>query len=521
MSAGDYLRGNAIHTATVAPMGSAVPMPSGKTKASTISTAVTNEARDQRARRCPGMTEAAPVLRGHVEARRDRPEGRGQRDLSRGVELEGGDAIGRRPVRGRVGPGGGGRVRVGLGHLVDAGYASRCARIYAPRATRCAAPLTNGPARAGGAQVRALQSGLIMTLSLVARWQRCAHAGLLALLAQVLTGCSDHRSMPARSSPVPEPVDDPGVPRNALLDVARAEPTWYEPDSGRVWRLRGGVVQPVQERVFSELAGGPPPDALRVLPDDTVVFDTWLGILLYPADGSPPEVEEPVRNFGLAVDGTALHDVWYSIVRIDPTEEYVLCHRTAAGTDCSVVLPLGAVMPRVAVGADGSVYVGGMEKSLYRYKDGTLSLVGEQPGMADRFRPSDEGVLVLGYPGVWAVRGDAFTQIDVGEGRGVLDAVGRPSDAFVAWGDSESATVGSDCGEYFDGSDPCMVQVYWTELVVNRVRPSGVTEVAHESCNLEASDPANVCDRSLRAIGLDGDRLVLVGAPLRTVRISP
>src|SRR5262249_10842256 len=151
----------------------------------------------------------------------------------------------------------------------------------------------------------------------------CTGVAAMALAAQLLAGCSS--GPPDSSSPVPEPVPGPGVAADALLDVSRAEPTWFDPGTRQVMRLRGGVVQPGQHRAsFPEITVGSW-SMLRVLDDDTVAAVAGPGIVLYPADGSPPEVEA-FDNLGAAVDGTSLHDVWYATEERIAPFDYRLCH---------------------------------------------------------------------------------------------------------------------------------------------------------------------------------------------------
>lgn len=57
----------------------------------------------------------------------------------------------------------------------------------------------------------------------------------------------------------------------------------------------------------------------------------------------------------------------------------------------------------------------------------------------------------------------------------------------------------------------------WTQVVFTELTPSGSREVGHEDCDNDHPGTTTGCGVTTERIAIEGDTLVLVGDPLRTV----
>lgn len=340
---------------------------------------------------------------------------------------------------------------------------------------------------------------------------RMKYPARLAPIALALFGlaCSGPatRPVPVRTSPVPTSVGTLAVPTDAVLDLASTAPTWYDATLDRVMRLEGSTLTPVQDRGLAAR-----PDTLRVFADGSIAYLLDVELHLLPADGSA----EVVDTFGgmavaVAFDGVAWDDLWYAVG--GPTgDDAQLCHRTATATDCVTAVPaLGGYTLQVGVARDGSIYVTDRGDTIYRYADGALAEVGSIDGGIAGFRASATGVVVRGgLSQVFTLVGT--TLVEVGA-NAVIDAVGTSEGLIVAERDLATEQVDPSCQPSFFA--PCPSRTVWEELVITERTASGTRELGHETCETDGIDEG--CGRITLGVALDGDRVVLMGTPLRTV----
>ncbi len=332
--------------------------------------------------------------------------------------------------------------------------------------------------------------------------------GVFCALGLFAVGCDDRSVPPARSSPEPE-VSSAVAPSSVLVDRMRPEPTFYDYDAQRVFRLRGGIIEPVQDRTLSEVPSSSLGESvLRVFDDGSIAIVADNDLYLYPV-GAPVVIEE-IAGTEVALDGQSIDDLWYVSWFLADDLGYRLCHRTAAGTDCNVPVPNeGGYSARLAVATDGSVLVTDRNNGVLRFAGGVLTSIGSIEGGVRSFHRSGDSVLALASPGLYAVEGESLRQLD---SRYVSDVVGTAEEYYVLLFDSELVKVDPNCSDSFFTS--CERRILWSQDVFERVRDGGATEIGHETCDDTRSE---ICARTFFGIGIDGDSLVVLGEPIRTL----
>lgn len=311
---------------------------------------------------------------------------------------------------------------------------------------------------------------------------------------------------PPRTSPEPDIVGPLGT-RYDVIDSMRAEPTWFDASQHRVFRFRDGNVEPVQDReleVPTDLLGDL---QLRVFDDGSIAMVAGNDLYLYPASGDV--VIERLAAIEVALDGESLDDFYYAAWFADD-RGYRLCHRVAGASDCSVEVPnAGGYTAAIALGPDGAVYVSGRDETVYRYAEGELRELGRIPSGVVVFHRGAGSLFVLGNPGLFAVDQDGIRQLD---GRYINGLVGSESDYYVSTIDAETVHVDPSCSDGFFTS--CERKTIWTQTLYEHVHDGASDELGHIDClegHLEECGSAGV------ELGLDGDRLIVFGTPLRTL----
>ncbi|UJR82327.1 hypothetical protein [Sandaracinus amylolyticus] len=323
---------------------------------------------------------------------------------------------------------------------------------------------------------------------------------LVSLLVLTTACASDRSHPPERRSPELEPVDRVSVPLAVLVDRMRAEPTWLD-DAGQVWTYRGGRAERVQEgtRIPEE------PAALRVFDDGSMAIATDDAVHVYSASGEERALD--LSGLEVAIDGTSIDDLW--VIHWPVLGEYELCHHTPAGDSCIPVPNVGGFTALLAAGPDGTAYVSDRDVQLLRFSDGALTPVAGGPARGlHSLRRSGDAIFGLAYDsGVYEIRGDRMAQRTDGH---VLDVVGSSDEHFELRYDAEYVQVDPSCDEGW--FTDCEERLLWSQTIVVRVRGDETDEIAHETCDDAHPGP---CDRFSLGLGLDGDDVVVIGAPFR------
>lgn len=326
------------------------------------------------------------------------------------------------------------------------------------------------------------------------------------LLALSLAGCADRSLPPPRTSPEPDIVGPLGT-RYDVIDLMRAEPTWFDASQHRVFRFHDGNVEPVQDRELAEVPTDADDTQLRVFDDGSIAMVADRDLYLYPASGDV--LIETLAATEVAIDGESVDDLYYVAWFVDG-RGYRLCHRVAGASDCSVELPnVGGYTAAMALGPDGAVYVTDRDETVYRYADGALSEVGRIASGVLAFRRGAGSLLALGGPGLFAVDQDGVRQLD---GRYINGVVGSETDYYVMTFDSESVLVDPSCRDGWSTS--CERTTLWSQMLYERVHDGASEEIGHVDC-VEGDEEE--CASIGSALGLDGDRLIIFGTPLRTL----
>jgi hypothetical protein len=334
------------------------------------------------------------------------------------------------------------------------------------------------------------------------------HVTLVGIaLAFVVIGCEDRSRPPARSAPELTTIASPGSGSSyVVMDAMRAEPTWLDLGTLEVSRLRSGAIERVQDRTLTELPSDRFDMSLRVFDDGGIVVLVDGVLHIYPVGEGAWSID--LGTIDAAVDGVSTDDFWYVGWFLDE-RDYALCHHTAAAEDCGTPIPnVGAYSARLAVGSDGSVYVTDRDEALYRYADGALEQVGTIPSGVTSFRRSGDTVFALGY-GLFIVEPTGIRKVDAGYPVGV---VGQADDFYLLSYDSESVQVDPECRSSFLTS--CETRTLWHQLLIERVQGGARSVVGYEDCTDATPAP---CSYGADGLGLDGDRVVVIGVPLRAV----
>lgn len=337
---------------------------------------------------------------------------------------------------------------------------------------------------------------------------------LFALAPLALAACGP-RTLPVRSSPLPTDLTLE-VPDGVVVDTANAEPTWYDPGTRRVVRIRGGAVTVVQDVEIDA------PESLRVLEDDTilalVVVDPIIAARLEVHAPGQPTYSVDVSPTELAYDGVDQGSIWYaSWLLTGAADDYVLCHVRPEGTVCPTSVPnVGGFSPVVGVARDGSVYVNDRDHGLYRYDGAALQAVvaalPEGDFVTGIRHGAGSGLLALGYQNLWAIEGGALRRVWEGAAG---DATGSPERFVVGRYDSEWEKVDPGCDDGWFTS--CERRTVWSQTVFYEVSAEGTREIGHDDCDFDHPETTPGCGASTRSMAIDGDTLVLVGAPMRSL----
>lgn len=294
-----------------------------------------------------------------------------------------------------------------------------------------------------------------------------------------------------------------------VFDPMRAEPTWIDRATRRVRRLRAGRIEDVQDRAISGLPGdGDDTLGLRVFDDDSFAV-AWGGRLhLYPVGAEA--IDEDLAVIEMAFDGRSIDDLWYAAWFLDE-RGYRLCHRTVSATRCDVAINnAGGYSSKIAVASTGVVYVNDRNRGFFRYADGQMTQI-ENDIIVDRFRRTRDVVFTFTNRGVYAIEGRSWRRVTPITAY-PYDIVGAADDYYRLWRLSATVQVDPNCRAGFLSS--CAHRDQYRGAVVERVRAGRVTQVGHEICDAAHEE---VCIRTVRALGLDGDVPVVIGAPLRRV----
>lgn len=285
----------------------------------------------------------------------------------------------------------------------------------------------------------------------------------------------------------------------------RAEPTWLD-RGGQVMRLRGGVVEPVQDRNLWEEV--PELLALRVFDDDSFLTVDSVGVVRVHPVGAPA-MGVPLGAAAGAIDGTSGADFWYVGVSTSPHQ---LCHAVDGLVDSCVDVPAAgaqAYSPLLAVAPDGAAYVYDGGTTTYHFAGGTLTAIADITTAVAAFRGGGGATLVTTLDGrAFGLRGrDAHALEFVPElpGASLSPIVGTPDDYYVLSYDSESERTGCSFTD-------CSPHRVWWQQVIWHVLDGDAREVGYEECS--ESDRSG-CDRETFGLGLDGDVVVVMGAPFR------
>lgn len=335
---------------------------------------------------------------------------------------------------------------------------------------------------------------------------------LLALLA----GCGEP-TLPVRSTPTPTEIGG-ALPADVVFDHVAALPAWWDPATGTVVRMHDGTVAPVQDRTFEA------PTTLRVLDDDTIVIVRPQAepfgaatMVVQPPDG--PAFETPVEAYEMAFDGVDAAHVWYVEWRLGSDGGYVLCHALPEGPDCVTEVPnVGGYSPVLGVAADGSVYVTDRDRGLYRWDGAILRAMAraDDPSGNDEvtaFRHGDgPGLLAIAYRGVYAVDGDRVWAV---YGDWTTHAAGSPTRLVIGTYDSHSEKVDPSCDDGWFSS--CDRRTVWSQVVFTELTTTGTREIGHDDCDYDHPGTTTGCEAFTETLAIDGDVLVLVGSPMRTL----
>lgn len=330
---------------------------------------------------------------------------------------------------------------------------------------------------------------------------------LAAVSVALFSSCGlDRGSPPSRSAPALEVLAASSV---GAIDPNRSDLRWYDPDRSRVVGLRDGRIEPLQDVAIST-----PPEALRAFDDGSFVILVDHELRLHPMGGAPKAVAiAPLEFVGL--DGAGIDDFWFATWSLDPlpglTAEYGACHVVSGAIERCVEAPnLGGFQGRMAVAADGSVYITDRDDGLYRLSDGAFAKIGTFDGGVTAFRRSGSSLLAITYrSGVQAIEGSTLKRLSDGF---TTDVIGSADDYYLLSFDAESTKDSPSCSDSL--LHTCPRRTLWSQYVVWHVVKGQRSEVGYENCT---DSDRTACEYRTYGIGLDGADLVVLGNPLRRV----
>jgi hypothetical protein len=332
------------------------------------------------------------------------------------------------------------------------------------------------------------------------------------------TGCTADRSAPPpRSGPELELLSPTASPR--ATDRLRAELTWYDAELGQVVWLRDGRVELVQDVALRDDLEGEEPDALRVFDDGSLAVTARDVLHLYPMGGTHTVLDLEAFDIG-GIDGASIDDLWVSVWSYaslpGTTSTNAACHVTRGEIDRCIGFPdVGGFATPLALGPDGSVYATDRDETLYRYDGSAVTEVARFEGGLRSFRRAGGSLLAL-TSSSGAVVLDGSTARSLTDEDYPTDIVGTAEDFYYATYEGESVKIDPSCEDAF--FDPCDRRDLWTQRVIWHVVSGQRTEAGHENCT---DQDRSRCDLFVEGMGLDGDRVVVLGSRLRAVAASP
>ncbi|HSC89410.1 MAG TPA: hypothetical protein VLC09_19140 [Polyangiaceae bacterium] len=333
--------------------------------------------------------------------------------------------------------------------------------------------------------------------------------GLGGLL--LLGGCG--RPLPERSSP--ELVVLSTSPTPVLIDRLGDELAWLDRDRQTVVWYRAGQQLALSPFIFPE-AAGMENEHLRAFADGSFALTEDGTIFLYRADGTADFAQLP-WHYSMGVDGVSIDDFWCWVG--SPKEALpglaegvsAACH-IVNGQVAECVVPYGRGDfwdGNVALGSDGSVYVGGSSDILVRIADGRAEeIVSDTMGFARFFRHGDTLVALSLESKLFEIRGSEVIPLPaVGQ---VFDFVGQSDDFYYGTWDSEWGNRDSSCVGYV--ASDCYQNLVWREQVIWHFDHGTTTEVGHEQC---FDSDYETCGQTIDAMALDQGEPILFGHVVR------